>query len=78
MKCQFRASNDQDRLPHADGSCSPACGWWDMERKQSAASKTEEAGGRPKSAMGPPTADEFLTGAGSKPTKHAVNPHRTC
>jgi hypothetical protein len=29
--------------PHADGSRSPACGLWDVERQQSAASKTEEA-----------------------------------
>jgi hypothetical protein len=62
----FRAANDQDQLPHADWSCSPACALWDMERKQSGESKTEEAGFRPKSGQSANYADEFLTGAGSK------------
>jgi hypothetical protein len=59
--------------PHADGSCSPACGLWDMERRQSAASKTEEATSRPESWATTPFRRRIFDRSGVKArTNHAV------
>jgi hypothetical protein len=59
--------------PHADGSCSSACGLWDMKREQSAASKTEEATSRPELWTTTPFRRRIFDRSGVKArTNHAV------